>query len=173
MIITKWIPLPNHVSRPELNRHGEMSTVHPLPARPTGGHGLQTNAMERAETDLDGQPIHSDMMDNEFEYSYPPQHPNPSIHNYGADYYDRSPTIGGYTTDGAVDSYMSHGTGIATSEHGPFEDAAETDDSTLGRNRSLGGTRAFEVDGGQDEMRMMGGSSAVTGVGRAKSGRLL
>lgn len=31
---------------PELNRHGESSTMNlPLPAKPTGGHGFETNAL--------------------------------------------------------------------------------------------------------------------------------
>jgi hypothetical protein len=150
-----------------------MSTVHPLPARPTGGHGLETNALEREGTDLDGEPIHSGMMDNEFEYSYPPQHPNPSSHNHGADYYDRSPTIGGYT-DGNSGSYMSHNTGVVPSvEQGPFTDDAGADDPRFDRQASLGGTRGFEVDGGQDEMRMMSGSGSATGLGKRRSGRLL
>jgi hypothetical protein len=33
-----------HVDRPELNRHGESDMHLPLPAKPTGGHGFETNA---------------------------------------------------------------------------------------------------------------------------------
>ena len=32
-------------TRPELNKHGDSEAHHPLPARPTGGHGFETSAL--------------------------------------------------------------------------------------------------------------------------------
>jgi hypothetical protein len=143
---------------------------------------------ERSETDLDGEPIRA-LDADDYEYGgYPRQRLNPVT-----GYYDdvvSTPTVMSYPSDGSSAPYLtlgrnnSIGSGLASSssQHGgPFSDSATTTpeedaaaaDGGLGRQRSLGGTRALEMDDGRDEMRMLGGSDSVTGVGRSKSGRLL
>jgi hypothetical protein len=64
--------------RPELNKHGDSEAHHPLPARPTGGHGFETNALVRLIPSipqpliLSSQEAKPHMLGDEDDYSYPP-----------------------------------------------------------------------------------------------------
>ncbi|KAI5454624.1 hypothetical protein NCC49_003517 [Naganishia albida] len=159
---------------PELNRHGESSTMNlPLPAKPTGGHGFETNALERSRLDID---------DDDYDaYSAPV-----SYANSANDHYAYGKEVYGHDTTPPLPSmgYMDDGYGMTTTAAG--------DGVTLGRNKSagayslsddyhhtpLGGTGAFEVD--QPEMLQMTGDQYApnedghnANLGRSRSGRLL
>lgn len=66
------------VHRPELNKHGDSEAHHPLPARPTGGHGFETNALvsrvlsPMSATNRNLQDAKPHMLSDEDDYSYPP-----------------------------------------------------------------------------------------------------
>ncbi|KAJ9097378.1 hypothetical protein QFC19_006848 [Naganishia cerealis] len=159
---------------PELNRHGESSTMNlPLPAKPTGGHGFETNALER-RMDLD-----DDGIDDYDAYSAPVSYANSANDHYGG-YHESSPPL---PSMGYMDN--AHGAyGMSTIVAG--------EGVTLGRTKSsggysmsdehhtpLGGTSAFEVDA--PDMREMTGAQysrgddghSIANLGRSRSGRLL
>ncbi|KAJ9127815.1 hypothetical protein QFC24_000098 [Naganishia onofrii] len=140
---------------PELNKHGESSTM-PLPAKPTGGHGFETNALER-RMDLDDDGI------GEYDaYPAPVSYRNSAngdhYPGYGEDLPPVPPLPPLYQ--------MNHNANLASGHHSSFgEDAydmpvtAQSEGVGLDRSQSnggypildvypapLGGTGAFEVD---------------------------
>lgn len=173
---------------PELNRHGESSTMNlPLPAKPTGGHGFETNALvsvldsafshrlmalqERSRMDMD-----DDGMDDYDSYSAPV-----SYANSANDHYAYGKEVYGHDVPAVPNmGYMDDGYGMTTTAGGHGV--------TLGRNPSsggysvsddyhtpLGGTQAFEVSDSEmlRDQYPRGGEDQNANLGRSRSGRLL
>lgn len=153
---------------PELNRHGESAMNLPLPAKPTGGHGFETNALERGRTDLDGN-----MLDDEYDdYNYPVSHAA-SVHD-ASPYYSESPPLGGNMSYSNTGVYGPGGTGVtrAPSSGAQTYLSSASEGSGLDRNRSLGGTRGFDM-APNPEMVEMTETNRNGGLGRNGSGRML
>lgn len=163
----------------------------PLPAKPTGGHGFETNALERGRTDLDGNPIGGE--DDYDDYvPYPVSHA-PSVGDGGVPYYhDPSPPLhtsnmsyadsGVYGSDSAgVGVTRNPSVGASTTLYG----ASSADHSMglgadLSRNRSLGGSAAYDSmqqdphDYIEPQHEMVEMNRAGQGVlNRSTSGRML
>lgn len=156
---------------PELNRHGDSSMNLPLPAKPTGGHGFETNAFERGRTDLDGN-----LIDDDYDaYSHGDHHPVSlagSMHDNSPYYHDPSPPLPG-TSMSYADTGV-YGAGGAGVTRNPSTGAAtflsgHSDDG--GMARGLGGSRAFDSRPDSEMMEMT--ETRNGGLGRSGSGRLL
>ncbi|KAJ9108764.1 hypothetical protein QFC21_000084 [Naganishia friedmannii] len=166
---------------PELNRHGESSTM-PLPAKPTGGYGLETSAERRMGLDDDG-------FDEYDPYSAPVSYGNPANDHY-AGYGEDLPPVPplppmyqmNNSTNLASGHYPGHGEQLPhvpslppiyqmNNSHDPYDTStiAAGEGVTLGQSQSnggvpiadvhhapLGGTGAFEVDA--PEMMAMTGA---------------
>lgn len=138
---------------PELNQHGEGSNMGlPLPAKPTGGHGIETrSAIDRDsfEEDNYGYP------DSNYQVSHtansmttltthaPPlqfyadeDEPMPVSSLYG----------GGEQTTRQMMQQQQYQHQMPLGESGIDHFSDHSHETTLSRNRSLGGTTAFEVN---------------------------
>ncbi|KAJ9125118.1 hypothetical protein QFC22_000072 [Naganishia vaughanmartiniae] len=180
---------------PELNKHGESSSM-PLPAKPTGGHGFETNALEIDEYDTYSAPVSYTNSVNDHYDGYgeelPPVPPLPPGYHMshgsnsanahypgcGEHLHPVPPLPSMYHPDNGYDAYTRStppAIGGVTLERSQSSDGYPIADM---HHVPLGGTGAFEVD--QPEMMAMTGARYPRGddnvsanLGRSGSGRFL